>query len=102
MGELIREADGPRRQRRAQRKQHDDRHCRGEGKHRLAATIASECDVDLEAKVRQSGDVQPWFEFLDGIALWRQRSRAMRDLCDAAEARLFIVLGRVLEIAPEG
>lgn len=43
----------------------------------------------------------PWFELLNGLDSWRKRSRALIDLCGAAEARLFIVLARVLEVGPD-
>ncbi len=60
----------------------------------LSSVLTSQDDVDLTTQVRAIDNPEVWLEFLEGLDAWRERCRGIIGLCDAAEARLLVVLAR--------
>ena len=74
-----------------------DTACRDFAMLRIATILVSSDDTKIEAKLRSNPEKETWLEYLDGLDAWRRRSRALIEVCDAAEARLLIVLKRLLD-----
>ncbi len=60
----------------------------------LSSVLTSQSDADLTSQVRAIENPEVWLEFLEGLDAWRERCRGIIGLCDAAEARLLVVLAR--------
>ena len=74
-----------------------DTACRDFAMLRIATILVSSDDTNIEAKLRSNPEKEAWLEYLDGLDAWRRRSRALIEVCNAAEARLLIVLKRLLD-----